>query len=113
MDADPFGEGVRTVGGEAGEGFDAGERLFFPVSGSKVNTGFAEEIFIPQLFRCQVLVISSPATNRLRSLELKNGDATAAFGRGTRGPARPGMGGSGGFGRRVTGGFGRGALSSR
>ena len=49
MDADPFGEGVRTVGGEAGEDFDAGERLFFPVSGGKVNTGFEGEIFIPQL----------------------------------------------------------------
>ena len=37
------------MGGEAGEGFDAGERLFFPVSGGKVNTGFDGGIFIPQL----------------------------------------------------------------
>ena len=50
MDADPFGEGVRTVSGEAGEGFYAGERLFFPVSEDKVNTGFDERIFILQLF---------------------------------------------------------------
>ena len=49
VDADPFGEGVRTVGGEAGRGFDAKERLFFPVSRSKVNTGFGVGIFIPQL----------------------------------------------------------------
>ena len=49
VDADPFGEGVRTGEGEAGEGFYAKERLFFPVSGGKVNTGFEGEIFIPQL----------------------------------------------------------------
>ena len=54
--ADPFGEGVRTVGGEAGQGFDARERLFFPVSGGKVNTGFGVGIFIPQLFCCQFSV---------------------------------------------------------
>ena len=81
MDADPFGEGVRTVGGEAGEGFDAKERLFFPVSGGKVNTGFEGEIFIPQLL--------------VESLELRvegTRTGTAAFGRGTRGPARPGIG---------------------
>ena len=80
------------MGGEAGEGFDAGERLFFPVSGGKVNTGFGEGIFIPQLFRCrQLLVVSSPSTNRLRSLELKKGYATTAFGRGTLRPATPGI----------------------
>ncbi|WP_303643160.1 hypothetical protein [uncultured Duncaniella sp.] len=78
------------MGGEAGEGFDAGERLFFPVSGGKVNTGFGVGIFIPQLFR-QLLVVSSPSTNRLRSLELKKGYATTAFGRGTLRPATPGI----------------------
>ena len=43
------------MGGEACEGFDAGERLFFPVSGGKVNTGFGVGIFIPQLFRSSVI----------------------------------------------------------
>ena len=35
--------------GEAGDGFYAGESLFFPVSGGKVNTGFDKSFFIPQL----------------------------------------------------------------